>query len=203
MRRGRRERTESGFTLVEMITSIVLMGIVIAPLGIAFTQAITLVPENKARTDAAIDRTFLLNRFSDDLANAQGFFWNVLPPPGEHVHGCPSDATGPAVLFFPHWDLDGAIYRARYEPASDATAVRVTRQPVVDGVTGAESDVLAGWCVPGVDDAPIEVHRIAPNSGDTGVPSEYERLRLIVRLRTQPDATVDAFDLEAALRVTP
>lgn len=199
----RRPRDESGFTVVEMITCVVLMGIVVAPLTLALLQAITLVPANKVRTQAAIDRTFVLNRFSDDVANAQGFLWDLFPTRGEHAQACPATAAD-AVLAFPYWGGDGAIYRARFAPGSGATAVRVTRQPVTGGVPRTESDVLTGYCVPGDGQAPVEVHRIAPDpAGLAGPPSEYERLRLLVRVRPGPADPVETVDLEATLRVTP
>jgi hypothetical protein len=196
-------RDENGFTVVELITCVVLMGIVVAPLTFALIQSLTLVPANKVRTESAIDRTFALNRFSDDVANAQAFFANVFPLPGEHVHACPP-VTSDAVLAFPYWGLDGAIYRARFTPSDGATAVRVTRQAVTGGAAGTESDLLTGYCVPGDGQAPVEVHRIAPDpAGLAGPPSEYERLRLIVRLRARPDDPVEVIDLEATLRITP
>ena len=196
---------QRGFTVVEMVTCVVLMGIVVAPLALAVSQAINLVPEDRARSEAAIDRSLVLNRFSDDLANASGFFWNVLPVPGEHVHACPATGAGPVHLFVPVWEGNAAIYTATFVPTGGTTTrVEVNRAPFSGGAAGTDSTVLTGYCDPADGAPPIDVHRVAPDvSGEVGtLPSEYERLRVILRLRSQPDDAVEVTNFEAMLRVS-
>ncbi|GIU90153.1 MAG: hypothetical protein KatS3mg010_1252 [Acidimicrobiia bacterium] len=105
-------RASRGFTLVEMCTAIVVMGLVIAPIAIAVSQAITLVPEAKTRTDRAMETTFLVDRFANDVADS-----NISP--GVVGGGADTITCGehyPAVWFFPanlwylsatDWRLDG------------------------------------------------------------------------------------------------
>ena len=65
------EQRERGFTMVEVVTVVVIMGLVIAPLCIALTQAMNLIPQSSARAQAATDNVRLLSTFSDDVAQTQ------------------------------------------------------------------------------------------------------------------------------------
>ncbi len=71
-RRVRKRSDESGFTLPEMVVTIAIMGIVIAPLSMALIQALTLVPQSGARTQTATDAIRLNNSFVGDVTQAQG-----------------------------------------------------------------------------------------------------------------------------------
>jgi prepilin-type N-terminal cleavage/methylation domain-containing protein len=62
---------EHGFTLVEMLAAIVIMGLVLAPLCTAFMQAMTLIPANGARTQAATDADRLQTTLGNDITQAQ------------------------------------------------------------------------------------------------------------------------------------
>jgi prepilin-type N-terminal cleavage/methylation domain-containing protein len=65
------EQRERGFTMVEVVTVVVIMGLVIAPLCMALTQAMNLIPQSSARAQAATDNDRLLATFSDDVAQTQ------------------------------------------------------------------------------------------------------------------------------------
>src|SRR4051794_3785532 len=80
MKRADREScSEAGMTLVEMLATIVIMGLVMGPLTMAFVQAINLIPASSARTQAATDADRLLMDFSNDVAQAQ-IYRNYAPP---------------------------------------------------------------------------------------------------------------------------
>ena len=73
--RVRRPRSEDGFTLVEMITTIVIMGLVVVPLCTVMLQSLTLVPQSGSRTQSATDNTRLITQFEDDIAVANTNCW--------------------------------------------------------------------------------------------------------------------------------
>ena len=62
---------EHGFTMIELVTTVVIMGLIVVPLSMIALQALQLVPATGARTQGATDRSRLISQFSDDVANAQ------------------------------------------------------------------------------------------------------------------------------------
>jgi hypothetical protein len=71
-RASRRAPTaEDGLTLTELIATIVIMGLVMAPLCTAFIQALKMIPQSGTRTQVATDNDRLLLAFSDDVAQTQ------------------------------------------------------------------------------------------------------------------------------------
>ena len=70
-RRPAPDRDESGFTLVEVIVYVVLIGIIIVPLATVTTQAIRFFPTSNARSQTAANLDRLQYQFADDVAEAQ------------------------------------------------------------------------------------------------------------------------------------
>jgi prepilin-type N-terminal cleavage/methylation domain-containing protein len=70
LRFRRRDHGEDGFTLVEMIATIVIMGIIVVPLTSALTQALKSVPESGGRTQQATDTSRLEARLIQDLTSS-------------------------------------------------------------------------------------------------------------------------------------
>lgn len=62
---------ERGFTLVETIAVVVILGLIVVPLCTTMTQVLTLVPQSGRRTSSATDLSRLGQVFSDDVAQAQ------------------------------------------------------------------------------------------------------------------------------------
>ena len=55
MRRRRRADRELGFTIVELLVTITIMGLIVTPLSMAAIQALNLVPDSGSRTQVATD----------------------------------------------------------------------------------------------------------------------------------------------------
>ncbi len=71
----RSARDERGFTLVELVMTITIMGLVITPLSMAMIQALTLIPTSGARTQTATDGVRLQSALVSDISQAQGMDW--------------------------------------------------------------------------------------------------------------------------------
>ena len=88
--RLRIDGTERGFTLVETIATVVIMGLVMGPLAMTVVQALNLVPQSGQTTQNATDNQRVLTQFADDIAQAQLLvqynpwsapFWEIGNPP--------------------------------------------------------------------------------------------------------------------------
>jgi prepilin-type N-terminal cleavage/methylation domain-containing protein len=82
-RRSASEDRERGFTLVEVVTTIVIMGLVMAPLCSALIQAMNLIPASSARTQVATDTDRMVSQFSDDVAQTQDYVNNPANTAGD------------------------------------------------------------------------------------------------------------------------
>jgi prepilin-type N-terminal cleavage/methylation domain-containing protein len=67
-RRGR--RSAGGFTLVELLVAVTIMGVVIGALCGTLVIGLSVGPQTSGRTRLAVDTSFLTNTLSDDVANA-------------------------------------------------------------------------------------------------------------------------------------
>src|SRR3954447_7551598 len=92
----RRQDTELGFTLVELLITVVILGLVVGPLGIGLVQALRVIPDSGERTQAATDRDRALLVFADDVAQAQNTAVNQPGLPAGTPFVCP---TAPSSQF--------------------------------------------------------------------------------------------------------
>ena len=67
----RKGRGKAGFTVLEVVMAIVIMGLIVTPLSMALVQATNLVPESGERTQHATDTARLITIFNDDVAQMQ------------------------------------------------------------------------------------------------------------------------------------
>jgi prepilin-type N-terminal cleavage/methylation domain-containing protein len=78
---------EAGFTLVEVTMTIVIMGVVIAPLCMAMIQALNTIPQSGAGIQHSTDTSQLQSAVQESITQAQGYDvfvglssgWNQLP----------------------------------------------------------------------------------------------------------------------------
>jgi Tfp pilus assembly protein PilV len=94
MRRRRRADRELGFTIVELLVTITIMGLIVTPLSMAAIQALNLVPDSGSRTQVATDSQLLTTIFSSDIAQMQQFSEQIpwgntlsLPSPAYNTTG--------------------------------------------------------------------------------------------------------------------
>jgi hypothetical protein len=71
MRCRRAPRTEQGLTLIELLVTVTLTGIIGFVICQAFLLTLKLGPEARERTKVAADSSLLIDRLSDDVANAR------------------------------------------------------------------------------------------------------------------------------------
>jgi prepilin-type N-terminal cleavage/methylation domain-containing protein len=67
----RHPEDKGGFTLVEVVMTVVIMGLIIAPLSMAMIQALNLVPQSGARTQDATDDQHALQQWADDVSQTE------------------------------------------------------------------------------------------------------------------------------------
>jgi len=65
-----RPRADDGFTLVELLITVTITGLIVSVLCAALLSGIQFGPEMSDRTIAAVDTSFVTDRLSDDVANA-------------------------------------------------------------------------------------------------------------------------------------
>ncbi len=202
---------ERGFTLVELVMTITIMGLVIAPLSMAVVSALNLAPESGARTKAATQIDATLRALSADVGNASkvttvgrtgkitNYAAGMVMDRGRGTVNC--RPTGTTDLFDSRWtDLGGAppaIATARYylqwtTPAgSTFTAVELHRAPS----TGSDPQVyLQGYCTGTESVATVDV---VPPDDDA---SFNEEVTLTTRLRDTPTSAQDTTVFAAVVR---
>ncbi len=68
--RQARTRADDGFTLVELLITVTITGLIVSVLCAALLSGIRFGPDMSDRTIAAVDTSFVTDRLSDDVANA-------------------------------------------------------------------------------------------------------------------------------------
>ena len=71
MNARRTRRDDRGFTLTELIVTVVILGIIVIPIATVTQEMLNLGPQSSQRTASATDTSRLVQVFSDDVAQAQ------------------------------------------------------------------------------------------------------------------------------------
>ena len=209
-------RNERGFTLPELLITVVLMGLVMSGISTALIQALKIPSDGRARSNAATARTFATTTMSDDIANAK-LVETLKPgtPNGDEYRvasTCNTNAA-PDRLYRLTWhDGSRVEYRLRYSSYNPATA-RVELQRS-DG--GDFETLIAGFCKLSPVDPVLDVLTLTPGGdtidgedeaedgedGNFNPESAYanRRLRAEFKFRDTPDDAPTKVNIEAAPR---
>jgi prepilin-type N-terminal cleavage/methylation domain-containing protein len=140
----RRDVDDSGFTLVELLIVVVIMGIVIAVVCQALIIGIRLGPQTKNRTGVAANQSFLTDALSDDIANATVDV--AVPTP--LTQACTAVTWTFATITVPGHTVR---YKAKVVTGAPRNTVNVLR--AVDA--GPDVVMLSGYC------RPADIFRVA------------------------------------------
>ncbi len=202
--RGRNEH-EGGFTLPELIVTVVIMGVVVAAISTALVQALKLPGVSQNRSAIAVQRSFLIQQFSDDVGNATQIFPKLLVASTCPVTAPPAAGTTIAIVQL-KWDEPSDIpgygpqtidYNLVYKPYN--ATVRLVEIHRVS-TRGGDEKVLTGYCVKS-DASVVGLYTDSlGNYGGSGFPARVEKVALRIRdTVADPQITVT---LEAAARAT-
>lgn len=61
---------ERGMTIPEMVVTVVILGVVIVPVLLSFTEAIKFLPSSSAHTKVSVRESLIVNQLSDDVSDA-------------------------------------------------------------------------------------------------------------------------------------
>ncbi len=148
-----RRRDQQGFTLTECLVTVVLMGVVMAPISMALTMAINATPQANNRAIAAGQRSIVIGQWSDDVESATTV---ALYPPGGTV-ACPgttSTIVTTNLASFIWNDITAGnrgvwiIYQLQFKPVNPTIqtwSISLNRWEVAGGNTGT-STLLTGYC---------------------------------------------------------
>lgn len=209
-------RNERGFTLPELLVTVVLTGLVMSGIATALIQGMKIPSEGRARSNAATARTFATTTMSDDIANAKLVeTLKAGTPDGEEYRvasTCNTNAA-PDRLYRLTWhDGTRVDYQLQYSSYNPTTA-RVELQRS-DG--GDFETLIEGYCKLSPVDPVLDVLTLTPG-GDTidgddesegGEDGEFNpesayanrRLRAEFKFRDTPDDAPTKVNIEAAPR---
>ena len=208
-RRSKAEPNEHGFTLVEMLTCIVLMGLVMLTLCVAVTQSLTVIPRSGARSQLAADADALLKVFTEDIAQAQtiqvgGVVAFNFPSTQNNTGPILTACTNTCATFGCGWLLIGGFK----DQSLGSTAPQQTTllRIVISGTAaqrtveiydlrkGIDSRYLSGFCRP-TDTQVVSIQTFAPSGGQLN-----ERVRVVLNLRDKTGDLQAPIYLDAAVR---
>lgn len=199
MRRLATRSEEAGTTLIDVVTSIVIMGVVISPIAVGVQQAITFIPDAEQRTQAAIYRSIFIDSFADDVATA-----TTLEANGNAL--CTASANTTFATIGRDWSNKQITYRAEVGSTLvgyDANLYEVTMVRSIRTLPSGTPDVLrmlTGYCTSGSTIA-APVH--FDDANDDPTVGQHQQLRVTVRLRDSlADNASDVFTLGSVMHKT-
>ncbi len=205
-------RDERGFTMTEVLMTVIIMGMIAYPISMVLTHALTLMPQSGSRSAAAADRAFFVNTFSDDVANSTGAddVDNVTACVDYDLLPAQSDSSQTnLVTLVPYTGSDAVTYRVRvespdgYEPnfadiLTDKHLVTIERVVAAGASAEVVEVVLEGYCDGAVTIVNVTHTPVPPVS--TG--PRHQTVSMTLRLRDAPELPAQTVNLEAAMRKT-
>ena len=196
-------RSERGFTAVELIIVVVILGLIAVPLSMSVTQALKLMPEANARSTSASTRFFLTDTWARDTLNTT----TITTPAtdGTSFGWCPLFQTSGTQPFFETNWKDGATtisvkYEAVYATPPGGGSIR--RVDVRRTENGSPDIVATGYCdAYAFATSNPQVHAWDLTNqlvnGDL-----HRRVRLTLHLSPRPGDPIESVDFEGALGKT-
>lgn len=190
--------SEAGTTIVDVVTAMVIMGVVLSPIAIAVQQALNFIPDSEQRTAAAIYRSMFIDSFADDVATASSVTAN-----GSAM--CSAGATTTFATIARTWSNKEITYSAtvgstRVGKLSNLYEVQITRaSKVLRNGTPETRSMLAGYCKNATTIAsPVLVTRTMDQTV-----GEHQQLRVTIRLHDSMwDTGPDVFTLGSVVHKT-
>ena len=205
---------ERGFTLVELLVAVVILGTVMTPLCMAFVQALNIVPQSNTRTGVATDADRLLTTFTRDIANANAQWTNAS---GHKVLNsavgaaawdgtstgtvaCPSSGIWPIVEA--DWDdlaqAGAAEQTEQYvvnsiSTGGTAAAIEIHRLTLINGAPSSDEKYLSGYCKLG--QTPFATTSVSSPNG-------VEDVQVTLNLTDQNGASLTTVVLDGKVRST-
>jgi prepilin-type N-terminal cleavage/methylation domain-containing protein len=216
-RRGR--AADSGMTMIEMVVTITILGIIAVPLFMSVSGALRFAPEASARSARASDRYFLADSFERDTTNASSVTLtktdgsgdvDLADGTGKVEIGCGtvSDATV-LTLNVVEATLNSASVADDYTTSAHAVTYKITisqlaTAPALGTVkfqrtsNGATKDVTVGYCTWG--DAKVVVLSSATKSGTQGL--QHQSVDLSMKIAPQPSDSIEQVEYKGAFGKT-
>ena len=226
-RRPAPDRDESGFTLVEVIVYVVLIGIIIVPLATVTTQAIRFFPTSNARSQTAANLDRLQYQFADDVAEAQlmiNFALNQTASatnvwwPGIARHT--SVVSGPITCASPAPALNSSTTTKIFESVhndlgitgsavsdfwqitftnngSSNLLMQLQRYDVTGSTTGPTDTYLTAYCSSGASIGRVDTYEPQPNAPESG----YVDL-VLQNLSDNSGNAIDTINVQSAIRTS-
>lgn len=167
-------RNDRGFTLVEMVIVVTLMGLVLAVIAATFVAILRITPATQFRIDDARSTRGLQTRLARDLASTPDA--NVVTSPGYSSPGC-GGGSGENVLHL-SW-VDGSTFTVDY---------RIVDQRIIrtycDGSSTASNELTSAVAPTPCTEPPWPgnvyaiVNTITVNQLDSPTPKNYKEVDL-------------------------
>jgi hypothetical protein len=142
----RRAEAEAGFTIIELLIVVVLIGMIGVVIASVLTLALRLGPPTEGRVKLASETTFFINRIADDVANAKTIVDQNETPDVKTCKLGPSPHNGNASLG--RFELNNGQTVEYFSRLFDDSGVHDVYRVVVYRkiVGGATKEMLHGYC---------------------------------------------------------
>ena len=160
-----RQRNGRGFTLVEVLIVVVILGLITFVIAAAFTVIVRSSPSNENRTDDARSLLGLTTWLPQDVASTQINGFDAYDPSTsyEPTYGCLGSPPGTTLLRL-DWGQSGSTYSAHYRYVQVGDQHRIRRYSCRDGGTADELNLTSD--LPLIGGLPPVKITIAQDGGD-------------------------------------